>query len=71
MGGIQVFAKRDRGTRVDCDHVKTITVKNAGIERAICEICGHVSINAGEGLSGSVTRSQFERTVERPAAKAH
>jgi len=66
-----VFAKRGRGTRAKCEHVNRITVKNAGIERVICESCGHVSINADDGLSGSVTRSQFERVVERPAPKAH
>jgi hypothetical protein len=70
MGGIRVFAKRGRGARVRCEHEKTITVKNAGIERTVCETCGRVSINAEEGLSGTVSRSQFERVVERPAARA-
>ena len=65
MGGIRVLAKRGRGARAKCQHAATITVNNAGIERTVCETCGHVSINAGEGLSGTVKRSQFERDTER------
>jgi hypothetical protein len=67
MGGIQLFAKRGRAARARCEHANTITVRNAGIERKVCETCGHVSINAEEGLSGAASRSQFERVVERSA----
>lgn len=66
MGGIQLIAKRGRLTRAKCEHASTITVRNAGIERTVCETCGQVSINAEEGLSGTASRSQFERVVERP-----
>lgn len=55
--------------RPDCDHIDTVTVRNSGIERTICEACGHVSFVAQEGLSGTVSRRQFERESERaPAA---
>jgi hypothetical protein len=59
-----VFSRRGRPAR-DCGHVKTVTVRNAGIERTVCELCGHVSFRASEGLSGSADRSQFEREIER------
>jgi len=65
MGGIRVFAKRGRVARAKCEHAATITINNAGIERTVCENCGHVSINAHEGLSGTASRSQFERDTER------
>ena len=56
--------------RTDCQHGKTVTVANAGIERSICEACGHVSFQAREGLSGSARRSQFERIAERADSMA-
>ena len=65
MGGIEVFVKRGRVDRAKCAHDSTITVINAGIERTVCESCGNVSINASEGLSGTASRSQFEREIER------
>lgn len=63
-----MLTKRGRGARTKCEHVNTITVRNSGIERTVCETCGHVSINAEAGLSGTASRSQFERVIERPAA---
>lgn len=65
-----MFVKRGRSARAKCEHTATITVSNAGIERTVCETCGHVSINAHEGLSGSAKRSQFERDTERAESSA-
>lgn len=65
-----MFAKKGRVARAKCGHAMTITVSNVGIERTVCETCGHVSINAHEGLSGAVRRSQFERDIERPQPTA-
>jgi len=33
---------RDRGQPV-CRHIKTVTTNNSGLEREVCEACGHVS----------------------------
>jgi len=64
-----MFAKKARFARPDCEHTDTVTVRNSGIERTICEVCGHVSFVAQEGWSGTASRSQFERESERaPAA---
>lgn len=60
--------RRNRFTRArDCDHARRITVRNSGIERRVCERCGHVSFRAEEELSGTTDRSRFEREVERTA----
>jgi len=66
QGGIQMFVKKDRSARADCDHARVVTVRNSGIERSICEQCGHLSFRAHETLSGSVDRKQFEREIARP-----
>ena len=63
-----MFAKKARFARADCGHADTVTVRNAGIERTICEHCGHVSLVAQEGLSGAVSRTQFARETERAPA---
>ncbi|HEY6635616.1 MAG TPA: hypothetical protein VI141_08375 [Acidimicrobiia bacterium] len=60
-----MFAKKSKVARAQCDHDKTITIRTAGIERSVCEQCGNVSISAPEGLSGTASRSQFERVSER------
>lgn len=60
-----MFARRGRSARGRCEHVNTITVRNGGIERTVCESCGHMSFRGLEGLSGSADRNQFEREVER------
>jgi len=64
-----MFTKKTRFARPDCEHTDTVTVSNSGIERTICENCGHVSFVAQEGLSGTASRAQFERDSDRtPAA---
>ncbi len=31
--------------RADCDHPLTVSIVVAGIERVLCETCGHVSVS--------------------------
>lgn len=57
--------KRGKGVRAECRHEPTVTVRNSGIERTVCEQCGHVSIRALDELTGEVSRRQFERQIER------
>jgi len=33
---------RDRGQQT-CRHTKTVTTSNSGLDRKVCEACGHVS----------------------------
>lgn len=60
-----MFAKKGMFAGADCDHPTSVTVRNSGIERTVCETCGHVSFRGLEGLSGEADRSQFERDIER------
>jgi uncharacterized OB-fold protein len=61
----KMFTRNKRSTRAHCEHRDVITVRNAGIERTICEQCGRVSFTAHEIVSAGVERSRFERNVER------
>lgn len=61
-----MFTRTKRPARARCEHVNLITVRNAGIERTVCEGCGWVSFTAHEIVSAGVERSRFEREVERP-----
>jgi hypothetical protein len=60
-----MFSKRGRFARTECDHPTSVTVRNHGIERTVCEACGYVSFRTTGELSGSADRRQFERTIER------
>ena len=68
QGGYELFSKKAR--RAECEHRNSVTVRNAGIERTVCEACGMVSLRGLEELSGSVSRNQFERESERSHAIA-
>ena len=60
-----MFARRDRRARGQCEHLENVTARNGGIERTVCEACGHMSFRGLEGLSGRPDRSQFERDRAR------
>jgi hypothetical protein len=53
-----------------CAHRVTLTVQSAGIERVVCEACGHVSVHFLSGLSGEVDRDRFARPIEREGKHA-
>lgn len=53
--------------RQECLHTFNMTVVSAGLERVICEACGHLSFRYLATLSGKVDRSRFEREVDRLA----
>lgn len=53
--------------RQGCLHAASVTVVSAGVERIICEGCGHVSFRYLAELSGKVDRSRFLREVDRLA----
>jgi hypothetical protein len=51
----------------DCTHAETVNVISDGLERVICEQCGHVSIRYESMISGDVRRSQFPRRADQLA----
>jgi len=63
-----MFVRKGRLASAECEHQDIVTIRNSGIERTVCEACGHVSFRGLEGLSGIVDRRQFERIAERPKA---
>lgn len=53
--------------RQECLHTANMTVVSAGLERVICEVCGHLSFRCLAELTGKVERSRFLREVDRLA----
>lgn len=62
---IQMFTNKVKAARTECDHPTRVTVRNSGIERTVCETCGHVSFRPLDSLSGTADRRMFERAIER------
>ncbi len=61
---------RRRNRRQDkCAHRSTVSVHSSGVERAVCESCGHVSVQFVSDLAGEVERDRFARPVERVEGK--
>jgi hypothetical protein len=48
-----------------CAHAITVSVRTAGIERVVCEACGHVSVHFLTDLTGEVDRDRFARSIDR------
>lgn len=47
-----------------CSHQSTVTVITGGLERVICEDCGHVTIRYESMISGDLDRSMFSRDAD-------
>ena len=47
-----------------CDHRKTITIRATGLERIVCEHCGHVSFIFVSDMTGDIDRDRFAREVD-------
>ena len=52
-------------SRGRCMHSQTVSISSAGIERLVCETCGHVSFLDRTELNSTIGREMFARTVER------
>lgn len=51
--------------RVDqCHHLSTVQVISGGLERVVCEDCGHVTVRYESMISGNVQRSMFSRRAD-------
>lgn len=58
-------ARRRHRRQNNCPHRVTVAVRSGGIERRVCESCGHVGVHFLADLSGEVERTSFARPVER------
>jgi hypothetical protein len=67
LGGIEL-AVRHRIRPGECTHDIVITVYAAGVERAICETCGHISVSFPSEVTGPVTRDHFARPADAAGA---
>jgi hypothetical protein len=47
-----------------CDHPDPIKVRSGGIERTVCEYCGHVSFSFVADLTDGIDRDQFAREID-------
>jgi hypothetical protein len=65
MGGIHVAVSSKRQATKECPHTETLTTTTAGVERVVCEACGHLSFSFPEVLSGPVHRRWFARPADR------
>lgn len=61
---VRLTKNRDRQ---ECLHSANVTVVSAGLERVICEGCGHLSFRYLATLTGKIDRSRFVREVDRLA----
>lgn len=59
MGGI------GRHHHSGCQHPQTLDVRAAGVERSVCQDCGHVSFRDVVELSSTIDRTMFARPVDR------
>jgi hypothetical protein len=32
----------------NCEHLETVVIRSAGVERVVCELCGHLSFSIEE-----------------------
>lgn len=67
LGGIEL-AIRHRARPGECAHRTVLTVAAAGVERSICETCGHISVSFPSRVAGPVTRRHFARPADEAAA---
>jgi len=47
-----------------CSHTETIAVTSAGIERIVCESCGHVSFSIQIESNADIEREMFARSID-------
>ena len=52
-----------------CAHRSTVSVRSSGVQRVVCESCGHVSVRFLSDLAGEPERDRFARPIERVEGK--
>lgn len=64
LGGIQrTVAHRSRHGN-ECGHPITMSTITAGLERVVCEVCGHMSLRNLRSISGPIDRECFARPAD-------
>jgi hypothetical protein len=63
LGGIEL-AIRHRVRPGECTHDTVLTVCAAGVERSICETCGHIGVRFPAEVAGPATRDHFARPAD-------
>ena len=48
-----------------CSHKSTVSVRSAGMERTVCETCGHLSFVFLDDVPESIDRGNFSRRTDR------
>lgn len=48
----------------DCLHASTISVFSAGVERFVCEDCGHAGFRYESQISRDIDRTRFSRDAD-------
>ena len=62
MGGNR--NRKELKLRAQCAHSETLTTITAGIERSVCETCGHLSMSYVSEFCGPVERAVFARQID-------
>lgn len=60
---MRVWSRAWRQSR--CRHSVTVSVGSTGVERVVCEACGHVSVHFLSDMDSEVDRARFARPGER------
>lgn len=63
LGGFEIAITAKRVDR-ECRHTQTLSTITAGLERTVCEDCGHLTISERGGLDGPIERARFARPAD-------
>jgi hypothetical protein len=68
LGGINIVVGTRRSRQAaECRHTETMSTTTAGLERIVCEACGHLSFRFPEVMRrGPVDRERFIRPADVP-----
>ena len=62
LGGLHVEVKRTRPGL--CMHEETLTTITCGLQRIVCESCGHVGVRYIRPMAGPIDRRRFARQAD-------
>lgn len=62
LGGLHVEVKRNRPGL--CMHEDTLTTITCGLQRIVCESCGHVGVRYIRPIAGPIDRRRFARQAD-------
>ena len=64
LGGFEL-AIRSRPRAGQCLHETTLAIAAAGVQRSICETCGHISVRFLSEMEGPIFRNRFARPADQ------